>query len=131
MRVMLDTNILISAMVFKSSKMNDVLRKAKDEHELCLDSYTIEETKRILNEKFDDIAIDVAKFFEDYPYTLIEAHPDGTSPLVRIRDEKDYPIIHAAITNQIDLLVTGDKDFFAVKVDRPVILMPLDFLEKY
>jgi putative PIN family toxin of toxin-antitoxin system len=128
---MVDTNIVISAMVFKSSKMNEVLRKIKDRHELCIASYTIEETKRILSEKFPSVEADVEKFFEDYPYTLIEAPPDDDRHLVEIRDEKDYPVIHAAITCQIDLLITGDKDFFDVKVDRPEILLPSDFLVRY
>jgi predicted nucleic acid-binding protein len=46
-------------------------------------------------------------------------------------DANDYSVLHAAITGQIDLLITGDKDFFEVKVDRPEIMAPLDFLEKY
>jgi putative PIN family toxin of toxin-antitoxin system len=128
---MVDTNIIISAMVFKSSKMCDVLRKAKDKHELCIALYSIEETRRILNEKFEGIAVNVDNFFENYPYTLITSLVDEGAPLVKIRDEKDYPIIHAAITGQIDVFLTGDKDFFDIKIDRPEILSPTDFLIKY
>jgi putative PIN family toxin of toxin-antitoxin system len=128
---MVDTNVIISAMVFRSSKMKDVLRKAKDEHELCVASYSIEETKRILNEKFKGIETSLDQFFEDYPYTLITPLLEEGTPLVKIRDEKDYPVIYAAITGQIDLLLTGDKDFFDVKIDRPEILSPIDFLAKY
>jgi predicted nucleic acid-binding protein len=65
-----------------------------------------------------------------YPYTLIEALNDESSPLVKIRDEKDYPVLHAAITGQVDVLLTGDKDFFDVKIDRPEILSPLDFMNR-
>jgi putative PIN family toxin of toxin-antitoxin system len=128
---MVDTNIIISALVFKSSKMSEVLRRVKDEHELCIASYSIEETMRILSSKFDGIEANVNKFFDEYPYTLIMSAIDDGAPLVKIRDEKDYPIIHAAITGQIDVLLTGDKDFFDVKVDRPEILSPLDFLARY
>jgi putative PIN family toxin of toxin-antitoxin system len=131
MRVMVDTNVIISAMVFKSSKMSDALRKARDEHELCIAAYSIEETKRILNEKFSGVSVNIDKFFEDYPYTLIESSPDDGTPLVAIRDKNDYPVIHAAITGQIDVLLTGDKDFFDIKIDRPEILLPTDFTAKY
>jgi hypothetical protein len=31
----------------------------------------------------------------------------------------------------MNVLVTGDKDFFDVKVDRPEILSPIDFMVKY
>jgi predicted nucleic acid-binding protein len=63
MRVMVDTNIIISAMVFKSSKMCDVLRKVKDGHELCIAAYSIKETEHILNEKFKNIEANIEKFF--------------------------------------------------------------------
>jgi putative PIN family toxin of toxin-antitoxin system len=132
MRVMVDTNIIISAMVFKSAKMSDVLRRVVNDHELCLSEYTIEETKRILSEKFAGVVDDdIATFFKDYPYTLIVAPVDAEKPLAKIRDAKDYPVLHAAITSQIDLILTGDKDFFDVRVDRPEILAPLDFLKRF
>ena len=131
MRVMLDTNIIISAMVFKSSRMSEVLGKIREKHELCLSAYSIEETKRILNDKFSDVATDIERFFEDYPYTLIETPINNGAPLVRIRDKKDYPIVHAAIIAQIDVLVTGDKDFFDVEIDCPLILSPADFMLRY
>jgi len=131
MRVMVDTNIIISAMVFKSSKMNAVLQKIKAEHELCIASYAVDETKRILNEKFPGVEADVVSFFEKYPYTLIEPPANDVSPLVEIRDPKDYPVIHAAITGQMDVLLTGDKDFFDVRIDRPMILLPVDFMAKF
>jgi putative PIN family toxin of toxin-antitoxin system len=130
MRVMLDTNIIISAMVFKSAKMSEVLKKATDSYELCLAAYTIEETKRILFEKFPSAETSVEVFFDDYPYTLIDAPVGNEKPLAHIRDTNDYPILYAAITGQIDILVTGDKDFFDIKVERPEIMMPLDFLAR-
>ena len=131
MRVMVNTNIIISAMVFKSSKMNAVLRKVRDEHELCIALFLIEETKRILSEKFADHGADIEKFFDEYPYSLIEPSDFDGSPLVKIRDKNDYPIICAAITGQVDVLLTGDKDFFGIRVDRPEILLPIDFMMKY
>jgi len=31
----------------------------------------------------------------------------------------------------VDILITGDKDFAAVDIDRPEILTPTEFLSKY
>ena len=42
MRVMLDTNILISAFIFKSRKMNELIYKLSKEHEIVICSYTID-----------------------------------------------------------------------------------------
>lgn len=48
-----------------------------------------------------------------------------------IRDEKDFPILVTAIESDIDIFLTGDKDFLAVKnLDRPKIMTMTEFLEK-
>lgn len=44
---------------------------------------------------------------------------------------KDYPILYTAILDNVDVLVTGDGDFNDVKVEKPEILKPSEFLEKY
>lgn len=51
--------------------------------------------------------------------------------LFDIKDENDYIILHAAIIEDVDVLITGDKDFAAVDIDRPEILTPIEFLSKY
>ncbi|MDR0459284.1 MAG: putative toxin-antitoxin system toxin component, PIN family [Coriobacteriales bacterium] len=131
MRVLIDTNVIISAMIFKSSNMIDILLHVTEQHELCIAAYSIEEAKRILKDKFSSANGDIDRFFMDYPYTLIDPVPDSGAPLAKIRDEKDYPVLYAAITGQIDVLVTGDNDFFEVKVDRPEIVHPQDYLLRY
>lgn len=48
-----------------------------------------------------------------------------------MRDLYDYPILATAILEYVDVLITGDKDFAAVEIDRPEILTPTEFLSKY
>jgi predicted nucleic acid-binding protein len=48
-----------------------------------------------------------------------------------MRDIYDYPILATAILEDIDVLITGDKDFAAVDIERPEILTPTEFLSKY
>ena len=48
-----------------------------------------------------------------------------------IRDDKDYMVLHTAIVADVDILITGDKDFTDVEIERPEILIPKEFLEKY
>jgi predicted nucleic acid-binding protein len=31
----------------------------------------------------------------------------------------------------VDILITNDKDFFGIELERPEILTPIQFLEKY
>ena len=52
MRVMLDTNILISSFIFKSKKMNNLIYKLSREHEIVICSYTINELIELIDKKF-------------------------------------------------------------------------------
>ncbi len=48
-----------------------------------------------------------------------------------MRDVYDYPILATAILEDVDVLITGDKDFVVVDIDRPEIVTPTEFLSKY
>ena len=52
MRIMLDTNILISAFIFKSKKMNELIEVLSNEHKIVICSYCIEEMKNLIEKKF-------------------------------------------------------------------------------
>ena len=36
-----------------------------------------------------------------------------------IRDAKDQPILNAAIVFDVDIVLTGDKDFLSLEIERP------------
>ena len=45
---MLDTNVLISSIIFKSKIMNDLIAAILKDHRLVLPSYVIEELKAVV-----------------------------------------------------------------------------------
>ncbi len=101
------------------------------EHQLVLSSYIVEELKDVVKRKFPNKVgvIDslLAKMNYEYVYT-----PDILDEtLFEIRDVKDYPVLYTAILEDVDILVTGDSDFSDVKVERPEILTPAEFVERY
>ncbi len=51
----------------------------------------------------------------EYVYTPEDFEKDW----FEIRDVKDYPVLYTAMIEDIDVLITGDKDFSDVGVDRP------------
>ena len=57
--------------------------------------------------------------------------PSDMSIAPKIRDEKDIPVIASAIASDVDILITGDKDFAGLAIERPEILTPSEFLNKY
>ena len=52
MRVMLDTNVLLSALLFPSERMNRMMRCIFEDHRLVLSSYVVEELGFVVKRKF-------------------------------------------------------------------------------
>lgn len=131
MRVMLDTNILISAFIFKSKVMNRLINILSNEDEIVIASYCIDELKGLIKSKFNISSIKLEEFLQKFPFTLAYSPNDVTKKLFEIRDPEDYIILHTAIIEDVDIFITGDKDFNDVKIERPEIMTAAEFLEKY
>ena len=127
---MLDTNVLISMMVFKS--FNAVIDKITQKHSIVLCSYVIDELHEVIERKFPNKQKDIEKFLMKLPFELvytpkmIEEHD-----LFKIRDVDDEKVLYSAIIADVDILLTGDKDFSDIEIEKPEILTPSAFLEKY
>ena len=131
MKVMLDTNILVSAFVFKSKMMNQLIYKLSTEHEIVICSYTIEELKELVDTKFKVTQKDLDEFLKDFPFILVYSPTTVGNKLFEIRDKDDYIILHTAIIEDVDVFITGDKDFNDIDIDKPEIMNATEFLEKY
>ncbi len=131
MRIMVDTNVLISLLVFSSKKMNQMMECIFMEHQLVLSSYVVQELKDVVRRKFASkvVVVDTLLAKMNYEYVYTPDMLDET--LFVIRDVKDYPVLYTAILEDVDILVTGDSDFKDVDVDKPEILKPAEFVERY
>ena len=131
MRIMLDTNVLISALLFPGSKMDDMMNCIFTQHQLVLSSYVVDELKNVVRRKFPkrELAIDklLMMMSFEYVYTPKEIE-DG---LFEIRDVKDYPVLYTAIIEDVDILITGDKDFSDIDIEKPEIMTPATFMERF
>lgn len=132
MRIMIDTNILISIIFFPSEKMNEIKTKLAKNYQIVICSYVIDELKTVTIRKFSHKLKAIDDFFTQLPFELVYT-PEfyQIKNLPNIRDDKDKPILASAILSDVDILLTGDKDFNDIKIDRPEILTPSEFLEKY
>ena len=131
MRVMLDTNVLISVIVFPNKRMDSLIYKAVLDHHLVLSSYIINELLDVTKRKFPEKIKDVDLFLTRLPYELVYTPREQNHDFFNIRDVDDFPVLYSAIIEDVDLLITGDDDFSNVEIDKPVIITPSEFLEKY
>ncbi|MEG1092169.1 MAG: putative toxin-antitoxin system toxin component, PIN family [Clostridia bacterium] len=132
MRVTLDTNVLLSIAAFHSKNMRLMLAWICQEHQLVLSSYVVGECYEVVRRKKPSLVSSLDRFFAALPFEL--EHTPQTLPkhnLFIIRDCDDEKVLYSAITADADILITGDKDFFDILIEKPIILTPRQFMEKY
>lgn len=129
MRVFIDSNILISAILSNSSLSSNVLTLLIEEHHLVICSYSIAEVSKIMNRKFPQYIAKWDKFITTLEFEMVYTPEE---PLAfrapYIRDEKDIPILVSAILAQPDILITGDYDFHTAEIQEYfAVYTPADF----
>jgi len=132
MRIMLDTNIIISAGIFGGAWTSDLILRIANEYNIILSSTIITELREVVALKFPNKASALEQFLTrlsyEIAYTPTEINPDIYP---NVRDPKDYPILASAIIADVDVFITADKDFNPIDIERPEILSPLAFQQKY
>lgn len=131
MRVMVDTNIFISAALFPGGRVAAALFKAiLPPYQPVVCDYVIDEIHRKFQEKFPHRAVELEAFL----YTALPAFevvPTPEEPAaeeMKIRDPKDRPILRSALNAGADIFLTGDKDFLESAVKDPRIMDVSSFL---
>ena len=123
MRIMIDTNILVSAVLFPNSITAQSMAKAVKEHQILLCSYVLEETYSVFERKFPSKTANLNAYLSKLAYEQLEISAvDESTP--KMRDDNDRPILQAAINAKADAILTGDKDFHALAIKQPIIISP-------
>jgi predicted nucleic acid-binding protein len=127
-----DTNVLISMIFFPNEQMNKLKRTVCSRHSIVLCSYVIAELQTVVERKFRSKASALDVFFENLSYEFVYTpRYFDANKYPQVRDMKDTPVLVTAILEDIDILLTGDRDFSSVEIDHPEILTPAEFLKKY
>lgn len=131
MRVMVDTNILFSTLLFPNGTVAKAMYKCIEQHELVIPSYVIDELKRVIAKKIPDRIPAIDKFLKNLSFDLVYTPDNIEEGKFYIRDPKDYPILYTAIIENVDVIISGDADFKDTDVTHPDIVTPAEFLNKY
>jgi putative PIN family toxin of toxin-antitoxin system len=132
MRILIDTNIALSAILSPDGRTAEVLKVAiRGEHTICLGTCSIDELRMVVKRKFPAKTHALELFLSEFSYELILTPAILPQGLPSIRDVSDLPILASAILGGVDLLLTGDKDFESVNVECLAILSPAKFMELY
>jgi putative PIN family toxin of toxin-antitoxin system len=129
MRILFDTNILISAFIsFKSGSMcYDIIDHAVESHELYYTDFIITEFKKVLREDFDYPETVINEFITFITRFFIKGETAETTEKI-CRDSKDDQVICDAVSNDIEVIITGDKDLLVLRKHKSIdIIRPQDY----
>lgn len=130
MRVVLDSNVLLSAFGF-GGVCRDVLETCLLVHHVYLCEWILSEFHRKLVEKFrmPPTVADTNLAFLRERCRLVT--PEIVAPTV-CRDRKDLPVLGTVLAANAECLVTGDKDLLELNpFSDHLILTPRQFLERH
>ena len=130
-RPVLDTNVLLSALLFRSGALS-WLRGAWRSgalRPLASRATTVELARVLAYPKFGLDAEEQRDLLDDYlPFCETVPVPDPPPAVPECRDPFDRPFLELALAGRADALVTGDADLLALAGAFPVpILSPAAF----
>ena len=129
---MIDTNILISALIFNSPTIVMTLGiAASADNTLLISTFALAEARAVVHEKWLQRTDSLERFLAQLDYETITTPSQLQDGLFTIRDPNDYPVLYSAIIGRADIFITGDKDFEDVQVETISIMTPAAFVSKF
>jgi len=125
-RVVIDTNLVLSALVFASGRLAPLRLAWQDRRVLPLVSRTTaaELMRALAYPKFKLGAAAQEELLADYlPYCKVVRIPAPPPPTPACRDAFDVPFLQLALAGKADALVSGDKDLLSLagKLACPIL----------
>jgi putative PIN family toxin of toxin-antitoxin system len=129
---MIDSNIIFSAALYRKGGIASLLEEILRKFQICICDFSIEELQIVIQNKFPECIDEMEDFLNKLTYEFIYTPKKiDIENMPYVRDKKDYPILAAAISSDVDILLSGDKDLLTVEIGRPEILNSKNFREKY
>ncbi|MCK9186819.1 putative toxin-antitoxin system toxin component, PIN family [Candidatus Gracilibacteria bacterium] len=129
MKIVLDTNVLISGVFWKGSPRTVLTLWAKQKIQILVTKNILTEYMRVLHKidkkgdetiKWGTFIVENSKMIEDKNITNI------------CRDSEDNKFLNCAIEGKAKYIVSGDDDLLSLKTIREIkIITPVRFLKLY
>lgn len=128
MRIVFDTNILVSALIFPGKQAHLALdRIIEGQDELLLSKPILDELLGVLARKFSRDREELSRLALWLADVATWVNP--TSRIRALEDEPDNRILECAVTGDAAQVVTGDKELLRLGSFRGIIIVTLrDYL---
>jgi len=126
MRMLFDTNVLVAAFI-KGGSSYDVIEHAVHEHEVYYTLFIISEFRNVFKTKFHYPESAIKEFVLFIRRFFIKG---DTAKIIDdvCRDPEDDQVLADALSNGIDVIISGDKDLLILKKYKGIrIILPRDY----
>lgn len=132
-RFIIDTNVLISALLFKASVPFRAIALAEKQGIILYSEATLNELEQVLNRKkfnkylsLEERQVFLLKFISTSELV------SSTEKIAVCRDEKDNKFLELAVSGNANLIVTGDLDLLVLNPFQGIeILTPDIFVDRF
>jgi len=133
LRFVLDTNVIVSALLLPDSKPRSAFDRALDKGKILVSIPVLVELEAVLSRrKFGKYLYDEER--KEFLAALVREAGvvDITERITVCRDPRDDKFLELVVSGRADCLITGDTDLLALHPFRDIaILRPADFLEQF
>ncbi|HUY81803.1 MAG TPA: putative toxin-antitoxin system toxin component, PIN family [Acidobacteriaceae bacterium] len=132
LRVVLDTNVLVSGLAYPGSVPGRIVGLWRDGGlEVALSRYILDEVARVLPRlaRVELSADEIRDLVDSLIFLADMVEPDGEKD-AELRDSADQQVLGTLVASRADYLITGDKDLLALRERYPVVT-PAAFWEKH
>jgi putative PIN family toxin of toxin-antitoxin system len=131
-RVVFDSNVLLSALLFERSTPGQAVLRALDEWTVLISQELIVELQRALNRSKFDRYLDPGDRELFLELLILQGELIAVSTSVQqCRDPKDDHLLSLALDGNADYLITGDRDLLVLKrFGRTEIISPAELLQR-
>lgn len=129
-KIFIDTNILISAIVFDKKELELLIRCAIEADEVYISEHIMKEATRVFMKKFPEYLEIFKKFIEISDIKIInkKRYEKKINKFSNIRDQYDMHVIACAEASKCKIIITGDKDILTYKHKTIKIMKSSDYI---
>lgn len=123
LRVVLDTNVLVSGLAYPGSVPGRIVAVWRQGGlDVALSHHILDETARVLPRlpRIRLTATEIRDLADSFMFMADMVEPAGT-PDGDLRDPADQPVLLTLLASRAQFLVTGDKDLLALAGRYPIV----------
>jgi uncharacterized protein len=128
-RVVIDTNVYLSALIFGGNPRRVVEMIATEEVLVVTSEHIFQEMRRIVHKKFPQFAQEY-EAFEAFLYEHTILVSLGAKEVTICRDPNDNAVLETTVLGVCDTIITGDADLLTLqKYENITIVTPVRFVK--